>query len=106
TDVDLWVLEPDGTKCFYGNKKTKGGGHLFNDNTKGSGPEEYRIAKGPAGEYTLKVNLFSRLSAPAGPTQVTVVVTRNPGTPQETTQRFTATLTNRGDTIEVCKVRF
>ena len=26
TDVDLWVLEPDGTKCFWNNPKTKNGG--------------------------------------------------------------------------------
>ena len=26
TDVDLWVIEPDGTKCFYGHNRTASGG--------------------------------------------------------------------------------
>src|SRR5262249_6007732 len=28
TDVDLWVIEPDGTKVFYSNKRSKSGGQM------------------------------------------------------------------------------
>ena len=39
TDVDLWVMEPDGTKCFYQHNHTKNGGELSQDQTQGYGPE-------------------------------------------------------------------
>ena len=49
TDIDLWVVEPEGEKCFYSNKETKAGGKLFWDTTTGYGPELYRRQTKPAG---------------------------------------------------------
>ncbi len=106
TDVDLWVLEPNNTRCFYGNSRTRNGGHLFQDVTAGFGPEEYQMTKAPAGEYVIKVHMYSRPASVRTPTQVTVVVTRNAGTPQEVSQTYNVTLTNRSDLVEVCKERF
>ena len=41
TDVDLWVTEPSGEKCFYDHNRTTIGGMLCRDFTQGYGPEEY-----------------------------------------------------------------
>ena len=87
TDVDLWVIEPDGTKCFYQHNRTKNGGELSQDQTQGYGPERYQIAKAQPGEYRVIVHYFAaNPNLLAGETHVNVVVTRNAGTPQETTR--------------------
>jgi len=59
TDVDLWVIEPDGEKCFYGHRQTKNGGELTQDVTQGYGPERYQMIKAKAGEYSIKVHYYS-----------------------------------------------
>ncbi|MDR1675225.1 MAG: hypothetical protein LBR86_01960, partial [Tannerella sp.] len=35
TDIDLWVIDPNGEKCFYSHKKTAIGGRISNDFTRG-----------------------------------------------------------------------
>ena len=59
TDVDLWVIEPDGTKCFYQHKATKNGGELSQDQTQGYGPERYQIVKAPQGTFQVLVHYYS-----------------------------------------------
>src|SRR5262249_27747910 len=58
TDVDLWVIEPSGEKCFYSHNRTKSGGELSQDQTQGYGPERYRIARAPEGEFVIVVDYF------------------------------------------------
>jgi hypothetical protein len=107
TDVDLWVIEPDGTKCFYGHQKTKNGGELTQDVTWGYGPERYQMIKAGPGEYAVKVHYYSGpRNALVGETHVNVVVRRNAGTPQEVSQRYTVILRQRNDLIEVCRMKF
>jgi hypothetical protein len=105
TDVDLWVIEPDGEKCFYQHRQTKGGGELSEDMTQGYGPERYRIASAPKGPYRVMVNYYhANANLLAGETHVNVVVTRHAGTPQETTERYTVILKKQGEAVEVCRV--
>ncbi len=107
TDVDLWVIEPDGTKCYYGHQKTKNGGELTQDVTQGYGPERYQMIKAVPGEYAIKVHYYSGPRNPQiAETHVNVVVRRNAGTPQEVSQRYTVILRNRDDLVEVCRMRF
>jgi tetratricopeptide (TPR) repeat protein len=107
TDVDLWVIEPDGTKCFYQQQHTPGGGELSQDQTQGYGPERYQIRNARPGVYTVLVHYFrADPNLLAGETHVHVVVTRNAGTPQETSERHTAILKRQDEQVEVCKVRF
>jgi hypothetical protein len=106
TDVDLWVFEPDGTKCYFGHLRTRNGGHLLQDVTAGFGPEEFQAHKAVTGEYVVKVHMYSTHTQTPVPTQVTVVVTRNAGTPREERQTYTVNLRARGDLVEVCRIRF
>src|SRR5580658_5791848 len=77
TDVDLWVIEPDGTKCVYKNTRTKNGGQLSQDQTQGYGPERYQTVKALTGEYQIKVHYFSaNPNLIGGETHVNVLVTR------------------------------
>ncbi len=72
TDIDLRIIEPDGTECFYMNNGTENGGTLVADSAEG-GPELYRITNPLPGEY----RIF--LSSPDAekPVKATVIVTTN-----------------------------
>ena len=107
TDMDLWVIEPDGEKCFYSHNRTKSGGELSADQTQGYGPERYQIAKAPPGTYTVVVHAFNtNPNLLGGETHVNVVVTRFAGTPRETVERRTVILKKKDEQVEVCKVKY
>ncbi|HEV3116087.1 MAG TPA: hypothetical protein VGY58_03485, partial [Gemmataceae bacterium] len=107
TDVDLWVIEPDGTKCFYQHQQTRNGGQLSQDQTQGYGPERYQVGKALPGAYTVIVHYFrANPNLLGGETHVTVAVTRNAATSQETTERHTVILKKQDEQVEVCRVRF
>jgi tetratricopeptide (TPR) repeat protein len=106
TDVDLWVMEPDGTKCFYQNQKTSSGGQLSQDQTQGYGPERYQVQKALPGVYTVIVHYYrADANLLAGETHVNVLVTKHAGTPEETVQRHTILLKQANEQVEVCKVK-
>lgn len=71
TDIDLWVTDPNGEKCFYGNNRTKAGGRLSDDFTSGYGPEQFMIKKAVKGTYKIEVNYYgdSQVSI-SGPTTI------------------------------------
>jgi hypothetical protein len=107
TDVDLWVIEPDGTKVFYGNRTSKSGGELSEDQTQGYGPERYRIAKARSGEYKVMVHNFNpNPNLLGGETHVHIVVTRYAGTPRETSQHYNVILKTSKEEVEVTRVKF
>jgi hypothetical protein len=107
TDVDLWVFEPDGTKCFYGHRKTNNGGELSEDCTRGYGPERFQVQHAVSGEYCIAVHYCGvNRNLLGGETQVQVVITRNAGTAEETSTRQTVVLKKQGDVIEVGRVKF
>jgi len=107
TDVDLWIIEPGGEKCFYAHQKTSNGGELTQDIVNGYGPERYQI-KAKAGDYHIVVHFYR---GPRNPqvvegTHVNVVIRRNAGTPQEVSQRHTVILRRRDDEAAVATLKF
>jgi uncharacterized protein YfaP (DUF2135 family) len=106
TDIDLWVIEPDGEKCFYQHNRTRSGGELSADQTQGYGPERYQIARA-RGEYKVMVHYFrDNPNLLGGETHVNVVVTRFAGTPRETVERHTVILKQQNEAVEVCRVKY
>jgi Ca-activated chloride channel family protein len=65
TDIDLWVTDPNGEKCYYNNKETSAGGRISQDITTGFGPEQFMLKKAPKGKYKIEVNYY-------GDTQVSI----------------------------------
>jgi len=57
-DIDLWVTDPRGEKCFYSHPETKIGGVMSKDFTRGYGPEEFLIRKAIKGKYKVEVNYY------------------------------------------------
>jgi uncharacterized protein YfaP (DUF2135 family) len=107
TDVDLWVIEPDGTKCFYSHNRTKNGGELTQDQTQGYGPERYRIKKAPKGEFRVLVHYFRpNANLLSGETHVNVVITRFAGGAQEVTERHTVILKKHDEAVEVARIKY
>jgi hypothetical protein len=107
TDVDLWVIEPDGTKVFYGNRRSRSGGELSQDMTQGYGPERYQIEKAQPGVYTVVVHYFgTNPNLLGGETHVNVTVSRDAGGPDEAAERHTVVLKKHNEQAEVCKVKF
>jgi tetratricopeptide (TPR) repeat protein len=107
TDIDLWVVEPDGTKCFYQHQRTRSGGELSQDQTQGYGPERYRVAKAQPGMYRVMVHHYrANPNLIGGETHVNVVVTRKAGTADATTERHTVILKQPNQEVEVCKVNY
>ena len=51
TDIDLHVIEPTGEKAYYAHNRTKIGGCVSRDFTRGYGPEEYMLKGAFPGAY-------------------------------------------------------
>ncbi len=71
TDIDLWVTDPNGEKCFYSNPATAIGGRLSNDFTGGYGPEQFLLKKALKGKYKIEADFYNDSSLTlAGPAAV------------------------------------
>ncbi len=59
-DIDLWLIEPDGTKIYYSNTTSSSGGELDYDNQTGYGPENiFYSGTPPTGTYKAYVHFYS-----------------------------------------------
>jgi len=92
-DIDLWVIDPKGEKCFYKNKLTEIGGRISDDFTQGYGPEEFSLKEAVRGFYNVYVNYFgdSRQSI-TGPVTVYATMTTNYGRANQKTENITLQL--------------
>ena len=85
TDIDLWVTDPFGEKCYYSHRSTFIGGRISHDFTRGFGPEQFLLKKGQKGRYKVEVNYYGdRQTKLAGPTTVMLEVYMHYGTGQQT----------------------
>jgi uncharacterized protein YfaP (DUF2135 family) len=62
TDIDLWVTDPYGEKCFYSHKRTIIGGYNTNDFTGGYGPEMFILRNAHKGKYKIQANYYGSSS--------------------------------------------
>lgn len=107
TDIDLHVMEPSGEEAYYSNNRTTHGGLVSRDITDGYGPEEYLIAKAPAGEYAISANYYgSRQQTIMGPATVTATIFTDWGRAEERQQTISVRLDTPKDNVPVGKVKF
>ncbi len=84
TDMDLWVIDPEGIKTYYGNRISRNGGKISNDMTRGYGPEEFMLKKALRGPYQIKVKYYgSSQQKLAGPTVIRAEIYTKYGHKQE-----------------------
>lgn len=73
TDIDLWVVDPAGESTYYGQNRSRSGGHVSRDFTQGYGPEVYTIARPLPGTYRIRAHYFGdRRQSLTGPVTVQV----------------------------------
>ncbi len=84
TDIDLWVTDPNGEKCFYSHKTTAIGGRMSDDFTEGFGPEQFMLKKGIKGKYKIQINYYNDTQVTiAGPTTIMAEIYLHYGTSKE-----------------------
>ena len=75
TDIDLWVTDPNGEKCYYGHRSTAIGGRMSEDVTQGFGPEQFMLKKAIKGKYKIETNFFGeRQMSISGPTTISAEI--------------------------------
>lgn len=58
TDIDLWVIDPNGEKAYYGHHLSYQGGRVSRDVTGGYGPEEFALRVAKPGRYTVQAQFY------------------------------------------------
>jgi hypothetical protein len=106
-DMDLWVTDPKGEKCFYQNRDTRLGGHISHDLTGGYGPEEFLLKKALPGKYKVQVNYYGSMSQKvSGPTTIQVRLFTRYATGREIKKDITLRLKDVKDVIDVGEFEF
>ncbi|NQZ70531.1 MAG: DUF2135 domain-containing protein [Lentisphaeria bacterium] len=107
TDMDLWIIEPSGEKCFYSHNRTQIGGAMSRDFTRGYGPEEYTIKKAMPGNYKLKVKYYGNNSSQlTGSVTIQVNVYTNWGRKKQKKKTITLRLRNKSEIVDIGTVKF
>lgn len=107
SDMDLWVIEPGGERCFYSYPLTSIGGAISRDFTGGYGPETYAVRRASGGQYDVKANFYgTRSQSLTGPTTVQATVITDYGRPGETRRALTVRLGSAREVVDVGSVTF
>ncbi|SEE56294.1 hypothetical protein SAMN04487765_3130 [Tenacibaculum sp. MAR_2010_89] len=107
TDIDLWVIDPNGEKCYYKHKKTKIGGLMSNDMTDGFGPEQFILKKGLKGKYKIKIKYYSTGQEKiSGPTFLKITMYKFYGSKNEVKKQRLVRLTNVKEILDLGEVIF
>jgi hypothetical protein len=97
-DIDLWVTDPAGEKCYYSYPLTSSGGRISKDFTQGYGPEEFKLKKALLGKYKVEVHYFSNSQLTlAGPTTIHAQMYTNYGRAGEQRKEITLRLASQKD---------
>lgn len=101
-DIDLWVVDSSGEKCFYEHPYTRIGGKISKDFTAGYGPEEYSLKNKKRGTFTIYANYFGdNRQRITGPVTVYTRLYTNYGTKEEEVQTLSIQLASKKQTIQL-----
>lgn len=102
SDMDLWVTDPNGEKCFYGHALTYQGGRMSRDFTGGYGPEEFSLRHAKPGKYKVETNFYGNTQqVVAGATTLQLKFTTGFGRAGAKEQNVTLRLKERKETVFV-----
>lgn len=102
TDIDLWVIDPNGERAFYGHRLTYQGGQISADFTGGYGPEEFSLRTAKPGTYTVKAQFYGhqqQIVAPA--TTLMLRLSSGFGTAAQKDEDVVLRLSGRGEEVTV-----
>lgn len=102
SDMDLWVTDPNGEKCYYSNKLTYQGGLISNDFTGGYGPEEFVLRDAKPGLYRVEAHYFGdRQQIVTGATTLTLKLSTGWGTQRQQDRTVTLRLSGKDESVLV-----
>lgn len=102
SDMDLWVTDPNGEKCYYGNDLSYQGGRMSDDFTGGYGPEEFSLRHAKPGKYKIEANFYgNQQQVVAGATTLQLYLTTAFGTAKAKQQSVTLRLKDAQETVFV-----
>ncbi len=102
SDMDLWVTDPYGEKCYYSHALTYTGGRISRDFTQGYGPEEYLIKGALPGKYIIQANYYGSSSQRiTGPTTIYLELYTNYGKKNEKKETITMQLTSEARVVDI-----
>ncbi|WP_039956318.1 DUF2135 domain-containing protein, partial [Xanthomonas graminis] len=102
SDMDLWVTDPNGERCYYAHRSTYQGGQLSQDFTGGYGPEEFSLRRAKPGKYTVEANFFGdRQPLVTGATTLHLQLSTGWGGATQRDQQVTLRLKDQKETILV-----
>lgn len=102
TDIDLWVIDPNGERAYYANRLTYQGGRMSRDFVGGYGPEEFSLRQAKPGTYTVKAQFYGhrqQIVAPA--TTLMLRLSTDFGQATQKDQDVVLRLSGRGDEVTV-----
>ena len=102
TDIDLWVIDPNGERAFYGHRLTYQGGQMSADFIGGYGPEEFSLRTAKPGTYTVKAQFYGhqqQIVAPA--TTLMLRLSSGFGTAAQKDEDVVLRLAGRGEEVMV-----
>lgn len=105
TDVDLWVIDPNGEKVYYQHRESYQGGRLSRDVTQSYGPEEFIVKAPKPGKYQVFADFFGHTQQviSAG-TTIEAQITTDFGGPRQKTERAVLRLTERKENALVAEI--
>jgi len=107
TDMDLHVVEPSNEEAYYSHNRTKIGGMVSRDFTRGYGPEVYSIRRAMRGRYKIRTKFYGTSAAKlSGAVTLQVDVYTNFGRANQKRKSITLRLTKKKETFTVGTIRF
>lgn len=101
SDLDLWVVDPTGEKCWYQDRATPIGGSLDVDVTDGFGPETFSVAHAVPGAYQVQAHFYGDRRQDRRPIRVFARVVLFEGTDREYRKDYSLWLTRPGEVLNV-----
>jgi hypothetical protein len=107
TDMDLWVIDPEKEKTYYGNKNSRIGGKISNDMTRGYGPEEFMLKKAIHGKYVIKVKYYGTSQQKlTGPTVIRAEVYTHYGKKSEKREEIVFRVEEEKEVIDLGSIHY
>ncbi len=102
TDIDLWVIDPNGEKAFYGHRLTRQGGAMSRDFTGGYGPEEFSLRVAKPGRYEVRAQFYGHQQQIVSPyTTLMLWLSTGFGTPAQKDEQVVLRLSSARDEVLV-----
>lgn len=102
TDIDLWVIDPNGEKSYYSYRLSYQGGRMSADFTGGYGPEEFSLKQAKPGRYLIQAQFYGhRQQVVSSATTLQVVLQTGFGTPRQRERAITLRLKGREEIVTV-----